>query len=261
MRTPFPGMDPYLEQPGIWRQVHSNLITDIQRFLSPILRPYYRIDIEVHTFLAVSPPEETGVPDILVVDSYEPQGNVMVATSKVVFKPIVAELPRPKPEKIIDRYLEIRRVDSQEVITVIEVLSPANKAEGKGRDQYITKRNKILGSLTNLVEIDLLRSGRPMPMRVTTPAHYRLVVSRSSQRPQADIYLCNIRQSIPDLPIPLRPNEAEPTLFLNQLLHELYSQGDYDLKLDYRQPPQPALNPADDIWARTLIAQARSIKK
>jgi len=253
MKPPFPGMDPYLEQVGIWQQVHNNLITDIQRFLSPVLRPYYRVDIEARTFLAVSPPEETGIPDILVLDTYQPQGNVLVATPKIVFKPVLAELPRPKAERITERYLEIRRVDSQEVITVIEVLAFTNKLEGNGREQYITKRNKILGTLTNLVEIDLLRAGRPMPMRVAQQSHYRLVVSRSPQRPQAEIYLFNVRQPIPDLPIPLRPNEPEPILPLNQLLHELYVRGDYDLKLNYRQPPQPPLDPDDQLWAQTLF--------
>ena len=92
-----------------------------------------------------------------------------------------------------------------------------------------------------------------MPMRVAQQSHYRLVVSRSPQRPQAEIYLFNVRQPIPDLPIPLRPNEPEPILPLNQLLHELYVRGDYDLKLNYRQPPQPPLDPDDQLWAQTLF--------
>jgi len=41
MPSPFPGMDPYLENPIHWRGVHTTLIVAIQKLLVPVLRPRY----------------------------------------------------------------------------------------------------------------------------------------------------------------------------------------------------------------------------
>lgn len=254
MFSPFPGMDPYLEESRYWRQVHTALIIDIQRYLAHQLQPHYFIEIEQRTYLAVIPPEDTGIPDVVVIDAYHyPQGNVMVSTPQFVMRPVTAALPMPSPEQVTERYLQIRAVDSQEIITVIEILSPTNKTGGIGREEYLAKRTKVLKTKTHLVEIDLLRSGHPMPMSIGHQSDYRLVVSRSQNRPQADIYFFSVRDPIPDLPIPLRPTETEPTLPLNQILHNLYDLARYDLSLNYRHLPNPPLKAADEAWANELI--------
>ena len=168
-------------------------------------------------------------------------------------QPLVAELPLP--EEVTERYLEIRTVPEQQVITVIEILSPSNKLTREGRAQYEGKRLKVLGSSTHLVEIDLLRSGHPFPMKAPGFNDYRVVISRSQHRPRADIYLFGVRDLIPAFPIPLRPGETEPILPLKHILHELYDQGGYDLIIDYRQPPPP-LSEGDAAWARQLVTQS-----
>jgi hypothetical protein len=248
-------MDPYLERRGLWEEVHTNLIVGIQQFLAPLLRPRYRIAIERRSYLALLPPAEQmiGMPDLLVVSASRDALKVTAAAAtSVAAGPVIGELPMP--EEVLERYLEIRDAVTQEVITVIEILSPTNKTTAEGREQYQRKRLKILGSLTNLVEIDLLRGGDPFEMKVPGRSDYRIVVSRSERRPRADFYLFGVRQAIPDFPIPLRPNEAEPTLPLNQILHTLYDQSGYDLAIDYGQSPEPPLT-ADDIdWATQLLA-------
>jgi hypothetical protein len=248
-------MDPYLEQSGVWNQVHTTLIVDIQRFLTPLLRPRYYTAIEQRTYLALLPPDErlVGIPDALVVSGTPESsaGEVAVATQPLV-TPVVAELPQP--EEVKERYLEIRTVKTQDVITVIEILSPSNKMGREGREQYERKRLKILGSLTNLVEIDLLRAGHPFPMKVAGENDYRIIISRSHRRPRADAYLFSIRQPVPPIPIPLRPDEAEPELPLNDILHQLYDQGGYDLVINYQNSPEPPLSETDETWARQILA-------
>ena len=166
-------------------------------------------------------------------------------------QPIVAELPQP--EEVYQRYLEIRDTETHTVITTLKILSPANKVGREGRRQYEDKRLKVLGSLTNRVEIDLLRIGEPLPMSVSQHDDYRIIVSRYHQRPCADVYLFSVRQPIPDIPIPLQPGEAEPILSLNRLLHALYDQGSYDLMIDYRQLPVPPLSEQDQVWAEGFM--------
>jgi hypothetical protein len=215
------------------------------------------VAIEHMTYLTVFPlsAQRTGVPDVMVVTT---QNQPPLSTSDTTamatgVQPIVAELPQP--EEVHHRYLEIRDTDAHTVITTIEILSPANKIGREGRQQYEDKRLKVLGSLTNLVEIDLLRNGEPLPMRIVQHNDYRIVVSRSQQRPCADVYLFSVRQPIPAVPIPLRPGEAEPVVPLNRLLHDLYDQGSYDLMIDYYQPPAPPLSEPDATWAAGLLSR------
>jgi len=207
----------------------------------------------------VLPPDDqgAGIPDVLITSPQRAPDSTPTATTLTTpeaTQPLVAELPLP--EEVTERSLEIRTIPEQKVITVIEILSPSNKLTREGRAQYEGKRLKVLGSATHLVEVDLLRSGHPFPMKAPGSNDYRIIISRSQHRPRADIYLFGVRDLIPTFPIPLRPGETEPTLPLNDILHELYDQGGYDLIIDYRQPPQPPLPEADAAWARQLVTES-----
>lgn len=260
MPTPFPGMDPYLERRGFWEEVHTGLTAALQQFLTPLVRPRYRVTIERRIYLTVLAPDDlVGKSDeLLVAPPGEPSqaasGHVAIAVA-----PQVAELPMA--EEVIERYLEIRELTTGEVITTIEVLSHSHKSSQQGREQYERKRLAVLASLTNLVEIDLLRAGEPLPMRLVgngNPGQYRLVVSRSQHRPRADVYPFSVREPIPPVPIPLRPGEEEPVLALNQIVHDLYERAGYDLAIDYSRPPVPALPSADAQWAACLLQRLPS---
>jgi hypothetical protein len=257
MPSPFPGMDPYLERRGLWEEVHAGLIVAIQQFLSPLVRPRYRVAIERRTYLAIlSPDDFAGKPDVLIVASTDQSFDATSATSSGA-TPHVAELPMP--DEVIERYLEVRDIVTGEVVAVIEILSPTNKLVGEGRLQYERKRLQVLASSTNLIEIDLLRLGTPLPFRMRngdSTSDYRIVVSRAQLRPRADLYLFNVRDPIPDFPMPLRPDEPEPILPLNQILHELYDRAGYDLAIDYHQAPDPPLSRTDARWATQLLRHA-----
>ena len=257
MPTPFPGMDPYLERPGFWEEVHTRLIVAIADNLSPAVMPRYRVGVERRTYLTVTESAKelsVGKPDVLVIQSRGNGGLALTPSPIAVAPPQVADLPMP--EEVIERYLTVREVASNKVITVIEILSPSNKLPGVGRDQYERKRLQVLGSQTNLVEIDLLRVGEPLPMWVrggNVASDYRIVISRSPQRPRADVYLFGVREPIPNFPIPLRPGENEPVLPLNQILHALYNRAGYDLAIDYSQPAEPPLSEEITAWAENLL--------
>jgi hypothetical protein len=154
-----------------------------------------------------------------------------------------------------ESYLEVHEVSTGRVITVMELLSPANKFYAAGRKEYEEKRRNIFRSRTNLVEIDLLRGGRPMPWEGNqVQSDYRIFVSRANKRPRADLYPFNLRQPIPKFDVPLQPGDNEPTLDLTTVLHALYDRARYDLSLDYSQPPVPPLGEEDAAWARELLA-------
>jgi len=264
MPTPFPGMDPYLERRGLWEEVHTDLITRIRQFLTPLLRPKYRVAIEQRTYLSLVSPSGKliGKPDVLVTAPAANLGKsgamtVAVAEPAIADPPLVGTLPQA--EEIVERYIEIRDTTAHEVITAIEILSPTNKQSTEGRRQYEQKRLNVLASATNLVEIDLLRGGLPFAMnlngQVAPQSHYRIVISRGWQRPRADLYLFNLQQLIPSFHIPLQSGETEPVLPLNRILHELYDQSGYDLAIDYSEPPDPPLSTEELAWIAKLLQE------
>jgi hypothetical protein len=154
------------------------------------------------------------------------------------------------PMEFREAYLEVRDMATGEVVTVIEVLSPANKRRGKGREVYEEKRDRLLGSRTHLVEIDLLRSGEPMPILGNdTEASYRILVSRGDRRPQADLYLFNLPDAIPEFSLPLQSEDTEPMVDLQGLLNGVYDRAGYDFIVDYARDPIPPLGQSDAIWA------------
>ncbi len=252
MPIPFPGMDPYLEQPGIWNQIHTNLISAIQRNLAASVRPTYYVAIEQRTYLTLLPPDDQliGMPDALVIDE---AAMLPVAAGTAVAEPTeIGTLPAQ--EEVIERYLEVRLTETREVVTVIEILSPTNKVHADGRRKYLDKREKVLASQTSLVEIDLLRAGEPMPMYATRQTDYRVVVSRSWQRPYAAFYLWDLQEPIPDFHIPLRRNEVEPVLPLNDILHAVYNEVGYDLMINYGREAIPPLTEAQAAWVREAVS-------
>ncbi len=259
MHIPFPGMDPYLERPALWHEVHTGLIVALQLHLAPLLPPHYRVAIEQRTYMTPFAPDDlVGLPDVSVLReksdvAYAPALSITDSFSA----PVVVRVPMPEEQR--ERYLEVRDTQSGVVITVIELLSPSNKRPGEGRHKYEQKRMRVLGSLTHLVEIDLLRGGEPMPMRVqdrSRTGQYHILVSRADRRPNADLYLFTVRNPIPTFPLPLQRGDSEPTVDLGKLLHDLYERAYYERAIDYHKDPVPPLDADDVAWADALLRQA-----
>ena len=155
--------------------------------------------------------------------------------------------------EVTERFLEVRWVQTNRVICVIEVLSPKNKRSGTGRTTYETKRQKILGSATHLVEIDLLRGSSPMPIADPAQKRYSILVSRSSDRPDAALYEFDLSESIPSFPVPLQPGESEPIVNLQQLVNEIYTRARFDLAIDYNRLLKPNLTNAERSWIASIL--------
>jgi hypothetical protein len=249
MKPHFPGMNPYLESPTLWSEVHSWIIVELARRLNSVITPKYRAAVEKRVY------EESvlvGIPDVSVVqqDSIVKPPSTMTVT---LDQPVLVELP--ELEVVVERYLEIKEVVTGEVVTVIEVLSPTNKRTGEGREQYLNKRTKVLRSQSHLVEIDLLRTGEPMPMRSSVVSDYRVLVSRVEQRSQAFLYPFNVRDHLPQFLLPLKPGDVEPVIDLNSLMDDVYQSAALELAIDYQQQPIPPLSSDDFAWIRSAVTR------
>jgi hypothetical protein len=246
-------MDPWLESPSLWPDVHNSLISAIRDVLSPLVAPRYYVALERRTYLL--DPDDlvlVGRPDIAVVSRTKPRrsepGREAVG---------VLDVEVLLHDEVRESYLEVRETESEALVTVLELLSPGNKLRAKGRADYERKREHILGSLTSLVEVDLLRAGQAMPVSPSAPAtDYRILVSRGWVRPKAKLHTFGLRDAIPPLPVPLVVGDEEPVVPLNDVLHALYERARFDLRLHYDRPPEPPLGEADAAWARELAARA-----
>jgi Protein of unknown function (DUF4058) len=255
MRSPFPGMNPYLEAPSLWPEVHHWLIIELARTLNQSITPTYRAAVEKRVY------EESilvGIPDVSVVRQQSQRlaksellAEMSAETSTATLsQPIWVQLP--ESQTTIERYLEIREIATGEVIAVVEVLSPKNKRTGEGRNQYLDKRMKILSSQSHLVEIDLLRGGEVLPMNHAGASDYRVLVSRVEQRPIAQLYPFDLRDSFPCFVMPLRAEDEGPMIDLNVIMQTVYQSAALDLVIDYTQPPTPILSTEDWDWVRSI---------
>ncbi|MBW4681490.1 MAG: DUF4058 family protein [Microcoleus vaginatus WJT46-NPBG5] len=257
MPSPFPGMNPYLEHPEVWPEVHHRLITAIADILNPLVLPKYRVAIEKRVYeLGGEKSVLVGIPDV-IVHRQRTQTNPTSSNVAVVAPPATpVTVTVPMPEEVREGYLEVRELATGEVVTAIEVLSPTNKRPGKGRQVYEEKRQQVLGSRTHFVEIDLLRGGEPLPVFGNEiEASYRILVSRGNCRPVADLYLFNLQNIIPSFPLPLRSGDVEPALDLQTVLNSVYERAAYDYIIDYNAEPALPLSESDAAWADTLLRE------
>ncbi|MDX2097795.1 MAG: DUF4058 family protein [Leptolyngbyaceae cyanobacterium bins.59] len=269
MHSPFPGMDPYLEYPAFWTSFHTRLMVAIAETIEPQLAQQYYVEVESRTYQSDEEGHELliGIPDAVVfAERTQPPNSPAPANLNTTLDTAVATQVRPQlvtlpmPVEIKERYLEVREMGTDEVITVVELLSPKNKRGGRGRAMYEKKRRLILGSNTHLVELNLLRGAAPMPMMAgPSLKNYSILVSRSQHRPTADFYNIALQDALPDFPIPLKLGDAEPIVPLQQIFNHVYDRARYATRIDYQQPlPPPKLSAANQQWVEARLAPLRT---
>jgi hypothetical protein len=190
--------------------------------------------------LALRPGRETGTSAV---------GLLTAPAPSRVFVPPRANLLRLS-------YLEVRDAESNDVVTVIEMLSPANKT-GRDRERYLFKWETLTESPVHFVEIDLRRGGQRSPWDQMPACDYAVTVSRWEARPVADFWPVMLRDRLPVIPIPLRDEDEPVVLDLQAILHRVYDAAGYQDHL-YRRQPDPPLSAEDQAWATALITAGPS---
>ena len=164
MPSPFPGMNPYLEQEDVWHDFHERFIPLAATLLGGQLRPRYIVKIDEHIYvhdLAAESRRWVGRADVSLgrgspEATHEPAPG---PATGLLEAPAQVRLPAVDRERL--SYVEIRDRRDRELVTVIELLSPANKYMGPDRGQYLAKRVELLNGPVHLVEIDLLAVALP----------------------------------------------------------------------------------------------------
>jgi len=261
MPSPFPGMDPYLEEPSLWPGVHQGFISSLRATLNALPPPGYVADVGERIYIVQ--PQRGIYPDGVIVEYPSPQPAMERGPEGTAVA--VADPPlrvTVEPEEIREVFLEILSLrEAERVVTVIEVLSPSNKTAGsEGRELYLTKQRALLESEIHLVEIDLLRHGEPtvaVPYEALHQRgitwHYLICLHRGRAGKRYEVWPFTVRQRLPRISVPLAEGDPDVVLDLQAVFDRCYDEGAYARRLDYRREPTIPLEGDDAEWTVGLL--------
>ena len=225
MPSPFPGMDPYLEDESVWTVFHHQLVMCLYQTLLPGLVDRYRARVAQRHYV----------------------------TEQALFTSIVRDEHH-------EDYVEIRQRSDNRLVTLIDLVSPSNKTTPQGRNAYLEKRREGRGASANLVEIDLVLQGQPTLeySRDGLPDwDYAVTVTRSTQPERYEIYTTTLQKRLPRFRLPLAADDRDTVLDLHVAFTRCYDQGAFSTKIDYARDPSTTLDGDDRSWLNELLKQQK----
>jgi hypothetical protein len=256
-------MDPFLEDPAVFPDLHDNLIAELRNAINAQLPPPYCASSASRVW--VEPAQRRVGPDVNVLRPERP-GGVGAATPPVgpavARPPVVVRIPR---EEFREPYLDIYAKPGKErLVTTIEALSPTNKTGGgEGRPLYLQKQREVLSGQVNLVEIDLLRGGQHTTavrledaLAKAGPFDYHVCVRAFEEPDDFVIYPISLGERLPVVAIPLLPGDGSVPVDLQILLDRCYDTGLYPRRVPYgERTPVPPLRPEQQAWVEQLLRE------
>lgn len=262
MPSPFPGMDPYLEG-EMWQEFHETLAHAIRTQLTPLLPPKYVALLSKRCILCSADlsimgfePSRVIYPDVHVAEAGKPHQLREGEADTSVAEPAL-ELASPMLESVPLTSVEIRDVARRRLVTLIEILSPANK-EGDGAREYNQRRLEILQTQAHLLEIDLLRRGERLVLQGELPSSaYYVYLSRSERRPRTQVWTVALSEVLPIVPVPLLRPDPDVPLNLQSALRACFELVRYERLLNYGEPPPPpTLSDSERAWVNDCLRKA-----
>ena len=224
MPSPFPGMDPFLEDNKLWPEFQHLLVTCLYQAMLPGLVDRYRARV----------------------------GQRRYVTEQALFISVVRE-------EHCEEFIEIRQRGADRLVTLVEVAAPANKTTSVGRKCYLDHRVSSKAGGANVVEIDLVLQGQPT-LDHSRDGHpdwdYAVTVARST-RPEPDIYPGNLQKPLPRFQLPLARDDRDLVVELHVVFNRAYDLGDFGAKIDYKLAPVPTLKDADRQWLDQLLKKQK----
>jgi hypothetical protein len=262
MKSPFPGMDPYIEACGLWEDFDNHLVEQIAGHLADAAPERYVVRTGERSYVVVVESEGKArhpfLPDVSISTTRPKKaarkGGAAVAEQTGGEAPHVlrAFIEEEHREAFVEIY-ETR--PDRRLVTTIEVLSPSNKHPGTpGWDLYQRKRQGALLGGVNLVELDLLRAGQRMPMLDPWPASpYTLLVARAHQAQTCQVWEGHFQRPLPTIPVPLAKPDPDIPLNLQPLIATIYQRFRYGRSVDYTATLRPPLRPEEVAWCRKQL--------
>ena len=225
MPSPFPGMDPYLEDEATWPVFQHHLVLCLYQILLPGLVDRYRARV----------------------------GQRHYATEQALFTSVIREEHH-------EDFIEIRQRSDGKLVTLVDIVSPTNRTASAGRQAYLDTRRDGRGGGANLVEIDLVLQGQPMLdySRENLPDwDYAVTVTRATQPERHEIYTATLQKRLPRFRLPLAADDRDTVLDLHTAFNRCYDQGGFAARIDYQREPSTRLNDEDRRWLQNLLKEAK----
>ncbi len=253
MPSPFPGMNPYFEQDEVWHDFHQTFITAIRHALVKQVGSKYIVKLALHIYIRELASDERRLLGRADVGIGAPRSHVTgESTNGVLEAPTQCFVPAGV-DVLEESFIEVRKADTRQLVTVIELLSPSNKYSGPDRESYLSKRRQLLlAGNVSFVEIDLLRGGPRLPLEGLQPCDYYALVARAEQRPKVGVWPIQLRDPLPMISVPLLPGDTDARLNLQDLLQTTFDEGGYE-NFIYDNEPEPRLSPDDAEWAKWVL--------
>jgi hypothetical protein len=225
MPSPFPGMDPYLEATALWPAFQHQFVAGLYQILLPGLVDRYRARVAQRNYV----------------------------TEVALFTSVVRD-------QHAEEFIEVRQRGDGRLVTLIDIVSPCNKATPEGRQAYLHKRAEAKNGGANLVEIDLVLEGEPLLdySRDGLPDwNFAVTVTRSAQPERYEIYTATLQKRLPRFRLPLASDDRDTVLDLQSAFSRCYDQGGFGAQIDYHQDPAVTLTDEDRTWIDGLLKAAK----
>jgi hypothetical protein len=218
-------MDPYLEDEKVWPVFQHQLVLCLYQILLPGLVDRYRARI----------------------------GQRHYVTEQALFTSVMREEHQ-------EEFIEVRQRSDGRLVTLVDVVSPANKTSDAGRRAYLTKRGEAKAGGANLVEIDLVLQGQPTLdyARDGLPDwDYAVTVTRAAHAEKHEIYSATLQKRLPRFRLPLAADDRDTVLDLHASFTRCYDQGGFASHIDYQRDPPVRLDDQDRQWLHDLLRQQK----
>lgn len=225
MTCPFPGMDPYLESDPLWPEFHHLLLTGIYQMLLPALGDRFRTRLQQRQY----------------------------TVEQALFTSVIRE-------DHLEEYLEVRHRHESRLVTLVEVVSPANRTTALGRQTYLTQRHDAQAAGANLIEIDLVLQGKPTleySRENLAPGGYVISVARAAHLDKLEIYNTSLQKRLPRFRLPLTGEDRDSVLDLQAVFTRAFEQGRFASRIDYQRDPPTTLSEDDRQWLDNWLRQMK----
>jgi len=257
MKSPFPGMDPYIEVCQLWGDFSFSLICEIANRLNDRLPEHYAARIGSREYTAICYSEEECIeptpPHVIAACASAPSSQRPRGEGEPVS--MRAFIDEPLRERFVNVY---DFSDEQRLVTRVELLSPDNKRPGHvGRESHLRRRRSFLLGHANYVEIDLLRRGDRMPMLAPWPdSPYSILLCRQERAPYCRVWKAYFHSPLPDLTIPLDNSDPDVAFPLQPLVDDIFKRSRYGRRIDYTKPLAPPLTAEQSAWLQGRLRGA-----
>jgi hypothetical protein len=212
-------MDPYLEDGALWPSFHHHLIFSFHHALRSTLAARYGAAVGQRRYAA------------------GPDGG----------------------EEHCEEFVAVREKNGGKLVTVLEVVSPANKTTEAGRKAYLATRREARAAGANLVELDLVLQGQPTldyPRDRLPPRDYTITVLRAAQDAHYEIYTATLQNRLPRFRLPLAADDRDTVFDLHSAFTPCYDQGGFGGKIDYLRDPPVPLSGENAAWLDNTLTAA-----